>query len=99
MHPKVISQETEKKWHWNFSLGGQAVFKLWIKMLVLINKLKNCLELKNHLAYSNFDTIFEFFGQFTMDAYIIFQKGVDNFEIGHLCLFLLVVEFPHKSEI
>ena len=38
--------------------------------------------LKNRLAYLNFNAIFEFFGQFTL-RYIIFQKGVDNFEIEH----------------
>ena len=38
----------------------------------------------NHLAYLNFDAIFEFLGQFTIqDAYIILQKAVDNFEIEH----------------
>ena len=30
-----------------------------------------------------FNIIFEFLGQCTKDAYIIFQKGVDNFEIEH----------------
>ena len=39
----------------------------------------------NHLAYLNFDALFEFLGQFTRRciAYIIFQKDVDNFEIEH----------------
>ena len=34
------------------------------------------------LAYLNFDAIFEFLKQLTIeDTYIIFQKDVDNFEI------------------
>ena len=50
-------------------------------------------QLKNPLAYLNFDAVFEFFGQFTIRCIfyykllyiinIIFQKDVDNFEIEH----------------
>ena len=32
----------------------------------------------------------EFLGQFLQEAYIIFEKGVDNFEIEHeTCIFLV----------
>ena len=47
---------------------------------VLINKLKT------RLAYLNFNTISEFLGQFPISYkmhYIIFQKGVNHFEIEH----------------
>ena len=40
-------------------------------------------NLKNRVAYSNFNAIFVFLGQFAIRVYIIFQKGVDNFEIEH----------------
>ena len=45
----------------------------------------------NHLAYLNFNAIFEFLEQLTIkDAYIIVQKDVDNFETEHkTCLFLV----------
>ena len=42
--------------------------------IVLINT-QDC------LAYLDFDAIFEFLGQFTIRCNIVFQKGVDNFEI------------------
>ena len=44
-------------------LVGQAVFKLQIKTVKML-----CLDqqLKNRLAYLNFDAIFEFLGQFTV---------------------------------
>ena len=44
------------------------------------------------MAYLNFNAIFEFLWQFPtcIDAYIIFQKGVDNFEMEHnTCSFLV----------
>ena len=48
-------------------------------------------QLKNRLAYLNFNAIFEFLGQFTIGCLykcIIVQKDVDNFEIEHkTCLF------------
>ena len=42
---------------------GQAVFKLHIKT---VKMLFSDQLLKNHLAYINFDAIFEFLGQFTI---------------------------------
>ena len=47
---------------------------------------KCCLDqqLKDRLAYLNFDAIFEFLGQFTIRyIYIVFQKDVDNFQVKY----------------
>ena len=52
-------------------LVGEAVFKLRIKKvkLLLLDQL-----LKNHLAYLNFDAIFEFLGQFSIRCIYYFSK-------------------------
>ena len=53
----------------------QTVFKLKITSVkMLFGSIT-----KNHLAYLNFDAIFEFLGQFTINAYIIFQKRCWSF--------------------
>ena len=57
-------------------LVGQAVFKLQvktIKMLFLDQNLKNC------LAYLNFDAIFKFLGQFTIRCIYYFSKRCWSF--------------------
>ena len=44
---------------------------------------------KNPVAYLNFDSIFEFLGQFTITCiYYFLKKGVDNFEIRAQNMFI-----------
>ena len=58
----------------------QAVFKLWIKTVKILFWSIS----QEPLGLLKFYCYFKFLGQFTIyNAYITFQKGVDNFEIEH----------------
>ena len=53
-------------------LVGQVVFKLWIKTVkMLFGSIT-----QKHLAYLNFDAIFEFLGQFTITCTYYFFKNI-----------------------
>ena len=60
-------------------LVGQAVFTLWIKTVkILFGSIT-----QEPLGLPNFDAIFSSWDNLLYDAYVIFQKDVDDFEIAH----------------
>ena len=75
-------------------LVSQTVFKLWIKTAKMLFGSITQEPLGLPL---NFDAIFEFLGQLTK-RWIIFQKGVDNFEIEHKTCSFLGVQYPPKKK-
>ena len=87
---KQIVQGTQK-WHWNLSRPS-SFLSYGSKQYVLFWSVT-----QNHLAYLNSNDIFEFFGQFAINACIIFLQGVDNFAIEHKhANFWLGVQYPLK---